>query len=339
MTVPRRSHPLQDSQLFAIRTKRKLWEVLKTDFKSARELLEKGADAYSTIIVPSRNGKKPRTAQNPEPCLKKIQQRINKLLQRVIHPEYVQAGLKKLSYITNAHRHAADEWVCCIDVHHFYPNCKSKRVEEFFYHVLRCSPDVCQILARLTTINGHLPTGGPASLLLSFWSYKIEFDKIARAADQHNLRMTLYVDDLTFSGAKARMKFLNAIVKPILASAELKGHKIKIYSPKTSPKITGVMLTLQGSRVPFERERKISLLYQSLRLQAPPPVKLKQFNVLISCLIEASSVDDRYKSQVTAMVDCRKNFLRDHPDLLRDSRKSQQKSNQRDHHNSKNAVT
>jgi RNA-directed DNA polymerase len=312
-----RNYPLSDSPLFQIRTKKRLAEVLEMDLIELRHLQKLKDSAYVKRFAKPKPGKKPREIQDPEPNLKAIHKRLNKLMQRVIHPEYVQAGLRKRSYLKNAECHPAHNWVCKIDVQSFYPNCKRERVYQFFYKTLECAPDVAELLADLNTVEGHLPTGGPFSMLLSFWSHLDVFETIHARATAIGLKMTLYVDDLTFSGSSARPKFLNDQVKPILITAGLVGHKIKTYAPSKPKHITGVVRTDGGSKVPFDRARKIKSAFEQLHLSIEPSKKLLILNQLISRLCEAATIDNNYAAQAEEMKNCRRTLLDLHPELRR----------------------
>jgi RNA-directed DNA polymerase len=293
-------YSIESSPLFA--------EVLETDLSTLKELQRLGDSAFIFRVCSPRPGKKPRSVQDPMPKLKAVHKRLNRLIQRVFYPSYIQAGLKGMSYKTNAEQHSPCAWVCTIDVKSFYPNCRRERIYQFFKKILSCAPDVAELLTDLNTVNGHLPTGGPFSLLLSYWANRDVFEEIFRRANEHGLKMTLYVDDLTFSGKQARPMFLNEHVKPVLMAAGLVGHKIKCYSPKKPKQITGVIRTTQGSKVPFDRARKIRDCYEQLVNAKSPADKPAILNQIVSRLYEAAQIDPAYQNQAVRMRDCRRNL-------------------------------
>ena len=311
-----KTYSLSTSPLFEIRTKKRLAEVLEVEPAELRRLQKLKDSAYTKRFTKPKSGKKAREVQDPESSLKMIHKRLNKLVQRITHPDYVQAGLRKRSYLKNAESHPADNWVCKIDVQSFYPNCRRERVYQFFFETLGCAPDVAELLADINTVEGHLPTGGPFSMLLSFWSHLDVFETINERAIANGLKMTLYVDDLTFSGAGARPKFLNDHVRPILMKAGLVGHKIKTYAPTKPKHITGVVRTSDGSKIPFERARKIKAAYKELHNATDPSSKLAVLNQLISRLCEAATIDSHYVHQAEEMKNCRRTFLKAHPEVI-----------------------
>jgi RNA-directed DNA polymerase len=64
---------------------------------------------------------------------------------------------------------------------------------------LLCSKDVAALLGRLMTVDGHLPSGSQASLLLSYLINRRTYDEIALFAEAKGLEMTLHVDDARLS--------------------------------------------------------------------------------------------------------------------------------------------
>jgi len=65
---------------------------------------------------------------------------------------------------------------------------------------MKCAPDVAHLLTGLTTRNGHLPQGSPASPILSFYSAFDMWMEIEAGVREVNCVISLYVDDITISG-------------------------------------------------------------------------------------------------------------------------------------------
>ena len=61
------------------------------------------------------------------------------------------------------------------------------------------SPDVASVITKLTTFKGHLPQGAPTSTTLANLVFLPTGLKLNEIAKQHNLRFTIFVDDVTFS--------------------------------------------------------------------------------------------------------------------------------------------
>ena len=67
-----------------------------------------------------------------------------------------------------------------------------------FLQKLLTSPDVAKLLSDITTLN-YIPTGSPSSQILAYFAYEEMFINMFNVSQEFNCKMTLYVDDLTFS--------------------------------------------------------------------------------------------------------------------------------------------
>jgi hypothetical protein len=130
-----------------------------------------------------------------------------------------------------------------LDVKKFYPSVDSARVYRLFQETLNCSPDVAGLLAKLTTYDGHVPTGSCVSQLLAFFAAKPMFDELDSLAANHGARFTCYVDDMTFSGARATPAFLWA-AKQVVHSHGFSYHKDCCYTAEQRKLVTGVLVAI-----------------------------------------------------------------------------------------------
>ncbi|WP_166647357.1 reverse transcriptase family protein [Prosthecobacter fusiformis] len=315
LSKTRADEDIKISKLYFVGTKKRLATVLKSNPSVLRRLAKTGDANYQHIFVTSR-GKK-RAVQNPNPELKEIQVRINQLLQRINYPEYMMAGLKGLSYEKNASAHLGLEStrVCTVDIEKFYPNCQRGAVIRSLEKWFNQKHDVAVQLADLVCLNGHLPTGGPASLLFSFWSNRDVFDEIKLAADAHGLKMTVYVDDMTFSGENAGLKFLHDCVLPVLKRAGLRGHKIKSYHKSCPQEITGIILNKGKLCLPYRRFKDIDKNILALNAARKPVARLKLINSLVSRLYSVSAFFPKCKTKAKAMGKKQKALLSKFPYL------------------------
>jgi len=144
------------------------------------------------------------------------------LLSQIETPEYLHSAVKGRSYITNAYDHGASVGAIKLDVQKFYPNARSAEVFRFLCEELLWRRDVAGLGKALLTCRGHLPTGGNASPLLSFWAYKPMFDALAQLAELNGCVFTVYVDDMTMTGQLACRRLLHQ-ARQILGLWRLKG--------------------------------------------------------------------------------------------------------------------
>lgn len=195
---------------------------------------------YSVYTIQPKN----RIVEEPNKKLKAVQTKFNKLLQRIETPEYVFAGRKKMNYILNAKAHMSCNDMICTDIRKFFPNTNVKYLQNFFENDLKMSPDVAFDISNLLTINGHLPTGAPSSPLLTFWAYKKVFDNIYNYARSLGIKMTLYVDDMTFSSkSKVSSNLIPFIERELLnVGLQLHPEKIKRFKCSICKHVTGVCI-------------------------------------------------------------------------------------------------
>ena len=94
----------------------------------------------------------------------------------------------------------------------------------------------------------HLISGAPTSQILSYLVNHKMFDEIQTLSYQHNIIMTIYVDDITFSSEhKISSDFKYKVTKIINKYGyQLSANKVKSYT-KTYPKlVTGVIIDSNG---------------------------------------------------------------------------------------------
>ena len=153
---------------------------------------------------------------------KKVLKQICFYLSKIKMPEYL-FSKKESDYKRNALYHMGNTKFVLLDKNSFFPNCKFKRVKDFFAkesglhmvkekkdkdgNVVVYESDVADRMAKIVTVpvdgihfsERIIPQGYPTSPIVSFLAYKEMFDKINEVAIKYNCRFSTYVDDLSFS--------------------------------------------------------------------------------------------------------------------------------------------
>lgn len=289
--------PVRASALFKLTSPRRLAEILLVPRSTLERLVNAGDSNY--LVRPDR--KSGRIIEEPKPQLKLIHQRFARLLAQIETPDYLHSGVKGRSYITNANAHGADHACIKLDIKKFFPSSSSHYVQRFFEEVLEYPPDVASRAKRLLTYDGHLPTGGNASTILSFWAYKPMFDEIEALAKHHQCEFTLYVDDMSITGVFANRKCQQEARK-IISRYALRAHKAKAFSPGQPRVLTGIAKTRRGREVPHRRAKGIATLEQEVATAPTTADKLKLLPSLIGKLSEASIVDPSWAGRKDAAV-------------------------------------
>lgn len=250
----------------------------------------------SSFITPYVDKAKNRLIEAPDEQLKLIQKRIKNCLNTIIVPDNVFSGIKKRSYIDNVRMHAniSSCNMFKLDFSAFFPSISRDRVYSFFRNDLECSPDISEILTNFTTIDlnlskrktaeigaflqqkgiterRHLLSGSPASQILSYLVNHRMFDEMQTIADHNHLTMTVYVDDVFFSG---KCRISKSIRKSILRIVEknhfhISKNKVGQFYKGDFKKVTGVVIDSKGQMIPCNTIRK-NIIEEFKKLKADP---------------------------------------------------------------------
>lgn len=296
----RKRYPLNQSPLFLLQRREKLAELLKLPLGAVEGLANSNPPRYRCFERSSLQpdgSKKKRHIEWPYRELQRVQRRIAQLLDRIEPPEYLHSAFRGRSYVTNALQHQLDERLAKIDIRAFFPKSSGQRVFDCFRYAFGCSPDVAAVLTKLTTKDGHLPTGGSTSCILSFYAYQRMFDEIHALAKGRGIVMTCCVDDMTFTGEGATPGFLNE-VRLIVGGYQLKTHKRRYFEAWQAKVVTGVVLTPRGVRLPNRRRRKLHETYLAMNDEADPVEKVSLGEELLGRATEAAQVEAKFRATV-----------------------------------------
>lgn len=302
---PHKRVSLRGSALFKITSPVKLARVLCISPDRLTYLLSNPSANYS--VWEREAGGKKRKIEEPKAVLKAVHARVARLLAQIETPDYLHSGVKKRSYITNAAQHSVDGAAVKLDIKSFFPSARAAAVHHFFREVMEYPDDVAGRMTALLTYDGHLPTGGNASCILSFWAYKPMFDEIAALAEAKGCTFTLYVDDMTLTG-KFATRAMQQEARRIVGGYRLRAHKNKVFSPRQPRIVTGVAVTGRGREVPNRRARAIADLSAEVRASETSAEKLRLLPQLVGRVSEATEVDSRWAGRKTAAVSMRRSI-------------------------------
>lgn len=252
--------PLDQSLLFKVSSPRRLAKILGVAEIELRALAE-GPKRYRQFEIEKKGGGK-RPVEDPIAPLKRVQTKIAKMLARIEPPDFLFCPVKGRCYVRNAARHRGNRVVHCLDIKKFFPSTPRVRVFHFFNTVMQCRRDVSGLLSDLCTCEGHLPTGSPLSPILAYYSYHDMWAEIAAFCSAKGYTLTVYVDDVTVSGAKVPASDI-WLIRRMIHRTGLRYHKMKHYVDAPA-EITGVVL--RGDRVvaPHRQRMKQRLVRRDL---------------------------------------------------------------------------
>lgn len=260
---------ITQSPLYKLSNKKKLAELLRVSLDQLIDIVDNNVKYYK-VWEKETPGKKNRTVEAPKPVLKIIQRRICRLLSRIETPNWLMSGKKGVSYADNAKFHLENNYFLCTDISSFYPSCLKEYVFKFFKNELKMPEDIAWFIADLVTYENHLPTGAPTSQIIAYWAYNITFSKIQKSAEKYDIKMSLYVDDITFSCDKnIPANFIKLVAKRLSeVELQLKPAKTQHFQPKDYKKITGCCITPNNElKVPNKLRYKITNLLKTQKIE------------------------------------------------------------------------
>jgi len=213
------------------------------------------------------NAKKqqPFLVQVPNGSLMKVLQRIKDRLSKIAMPSFIHCPAPGRSYITNAKAHINSREVRSLDIRKYFPSSQSGRVYWFFYEVMRCSPDVAGILTKLSTVDGHLPTGSPLSPILSYFAHMDMWEAINEQVESAGCTLTVYMDDVTISGSSVPCSLIWQVKKEFHRCGLCDNKKKeKHYVGNKARKITGVITKDGKLDLPNSQRKKMHERHQAI---------------------------------------------------------------------------
>ncbi len=266
MPIKGKAYPPHQSPLYKLKSKKRLAALLGLSPSEMRALAKMADTLYSEFDVPKKTGGV-RGVENPARRLKLVQARIARLLGRIAPPDYLFCPVKGRCYVSNAATHRGQRVVRCLDIRKYYPSTPSRRVYWFFHGILCCETDVAATLAKLATYQGHLPTGSPLSPIMSFFAHYDVWEAIAAKCKANGYRLTVYIDDVTISGASLSPQVLWDI-KRLLHRSGLRYHKEKHFVDRPA-EITGVIVDGDRLLVPNRQLKKLYQIQKDLKGNLP----------------------------------------------------------------------
>lgn len=232
-------YSIENNSLYKVRYSAKLCKILKIEKDDLLVVTEsKDLSCFYRQVYDSRD----REIYKPEGILYAIHKRINFLLNHIQKPYYLHSGRKGFSYITNAQQHIGQPQVLTLDIQSYFSSISRTNVFKLFRNRFNCSHKISDILANLCTFQNMLVTGSPVSMTLAFLCSQEMFDELYEMADKENITMTVYVDDITFSGKEISSSFQYR-TKGILHryGFNINKDKVRFYKrKKTKREITGI---------------------------------------------------------------------------------------------------
>ena len=253
---------LEDRKLFNIKSKKYLAFVLKEERSLLKEISKNPQEFYrfAPKTIEKNGKKKTRNIEEPNFILKPIHRKIHILLSEIPAPDYL-FSKKKSSCVLNAKAHVnCHGSTLNIDIENFFPSTSRIRVQQFFGYFLQYPRDMADFMADICTVNNHIPTGSPLSLMLAFWANKPMFDELNKLAASRKIKMTIYVDDISFTGVAVNDSFKNKVTEIVNRyNHSINPDKVRFFSEKLRF-INGIAVSKDGLRPSNKLSKEIRSL-------------------------------------------------------------------------------
>jgi RNA-directed DNA polymerase len=259
------------AQKLEIQSPKRLGDILRIPPGTLEEVAGRADVNYSPFALAKpprpferRYAPRPRPIDNPLQELKWIQQRIyRRLLKPMCFPTHILGAIPDRSVMDNAERHLTATLLVTLDVRQCFPSITNVHIYRVWSKFLGCSPPVAALLTRLTTFDRHLPQGAPTSpLLANLFIWMID-EPIRRISEQLLVAYSTWIDDLAFSGERARDLIQPAISLLAANGLKVKREKIRIMGPSEIKLLTGTRLGMLRFVRPKTRSRGFALEFIS----------------------------------------------------------------------------
>ena len=292
-----KSYSLEASCFYRIPCPAKLAELLLVGKSELESLANRKSSYYSFEILKKSGGS--RTIDAPFNDLKNLQSRIALLLQSIAPPPFLMAPVRGRSYVDNAAAHVGAVAFHLLDISDYFPSCTAKRVFWFFNSVMKCPRDVAAILTKLTTLDGRLPQGSPASPILAYYCNRDLWTKIAMVASRGQYALSLYIDDLTISSKTRVLEADIWEIKKLIHTYGLKICSKKERSIFRKPaQVTGVIVCESRVQLPNRQHQALKEVKDLLRATSAPERRRFLRNQLSGRMAQAKQIMSHARSKV-----------------------------------------
>lgn len=222
---------------------RRLESLLGWDRADIRRVAARAGWYYEPFDRRRHDHDKWRHIDNPTAALKALQSRIYRaILQTLPFDENVVGGIKGRSTRDNAALHIDAPTLVTLDIKSCFPNVTDLAIYKVFRHTLEYSGEIADLMTKLTTFQHRLPQGAPTSSVLANLVMLPLHLEVAKIAYVYDLSWSVYVDDIAYSGLRAR-----EAIAPTIAALKRIGHsvraaKVQVKSSASQQKLTGIVI-------------------------------------------------------------------------------------------------
>lgn len=228
-------------------------------------------------------GTKLRNLAVPVGKLRTIHERLKFHLNKIKQPDYLFSPRKGRGQRDNAEHHAGQNQFLSLDIKQFYPSTTDEHIFRWAHHTAGLRTDVAGMFTKLVAIDGKMPFGSPVSPVLTTHVHRRMFDDIYAICRSHRLKMSVWVDDLTISGAFVPGELVEQI-RSVIRKRGFQTHKIKFRSSSRPVIVTGVPIEKRRVTAPRSLHQRVQSGYASLREDLADVARGQAIDRLLSAL-------------------------------------------------------
>ena len=213
-------------------SRKTLCRLLGIQYRDLEQLARNAGQSYEPFGLCKPPSRKVRRIDNPVGRLKEVQKAIlkNVLYKRASLPRTMMGGVPGSQLRDAGLYHAGSPCLVTLDLKRCFPRTNFERVYRVYRDKLACQADIARILTRLTTLFGSVPQGAPTSTFLVNLTLLDLHDELAEIAASLDLRMSFWVDDIAFSGERAR-----EAIEPAIRAVMRHDHSISWRKKRVMP--------------------------------------------------------------------------------------------------------
>lgn len=212
----------------------------------------RNAYPYDSWREPKKSGNGSRLIETPHAQLKRMQKRINALLQRLVIPPVFHGSIIGTSIKTNAAPHCFDSWFIGLDLADYYQTIRPNKVYESLRGTGAC-PDVARLITALTTIKHRVPQGAPTSPIIAAIAMMKLAVRMRELVEGFSGRLTVFGDNLSVSAKRDLRRYRGTLIGIVRAEGfRVRVAKSVICRPGEDKPLPGVVIKRQRITVADE---------------------------------------------------------------------------------------
>lgn len=316
-------------------TLKHLAQLTGASYHYLRDIISRQRDPYVSITRPKKDGRT-RGISSPEPVLMDVQRWILRRILVACAPDGSSYAYQRgRSIVDCATNHVGARWLVKLDIHDFfgsigeplvfpifadlgYPRLLSLELTRLCTHINKSTPQVLRLTRYRgkapydVHARGRLPQGAPTSGALANLVMKEIDRELTTYADEHDLVLTRYSDDVVLSstGEFSRYHASAAIkqVTKVLARQDLRVHrkKTRVITPGARKIVLGLLVDGDRPRLLPEFKRRLEVHVRGVeKFGLPEHAAHRRFDSVLSminhvdgCLAFASSVENDYAEKL-----------------------------------------